>query len=50
VFAVGVGLVGVAAATVLDAARRSVATGVWAPEAMSLAVVGLVLLAIPLRG
>jgi len=50
VFAVGIGLVGVAALTLLDLARRSVAAGIGTPVAMGVAVVGVVLLLVPLRG
>jgi len=50
VFAVGVGLVGVAALTVLDAVRQTVAGGIGTPAAMGIAVVGVVLLLVPLRG
>lgn len=50
VFAVGVGLVGVAALTLLDAARQSVVGGLGSPAAMAIAVVGVVLLLLPLRG
>lgn len=50
VFAVGVGLVGVAALTLLDAARQSFVGGLGTPAAMAIAVVGVVLLLLPLRG
>ena len=50
VFAVGVGLVGVAALTLLDAARQSFVGGIGTPAAMAIAVVGVVMLLLPLRG
>lgn len=50
VFAVGVGLVGVALAAGLDAARRTVGAGIGTPEAMAVTVVGVVVLLLPLRG
>lgn len=50
VFAVGVGLVGVAALTGIDLTRRSVAAGIGTPLAMGVAVVGVILLVLPLRG
>lgn len=50
VFAVGVGFLGVALLTLLDATRQSVLGGVGTPAAMAIAVVGVVLLLLPLRG
>jgi len=50
VFAVGVGLVGVTLLTIVDLARRSVAAGIGTPAAMGVAVLGAILLALPLRG
>jgi hypothetical protein len=50
VFAVGVGFLGVAALTLLDATRQSLLGGLGTPVAMAIAVVGVVLLLVPLRG
>ncbi|WP_262178000.1 glycosyl transferase [Haloarcula laminariae] len=50
VVAVGVGLVGIAGLTVLDLARRSVGSAVGSPTTMGIAVLGVVLVAIGLRG
>ena len=50
VFAAGVGLVGVAALAVIDAARQSFVGGLGTPAAMAIAVVGVVMLLLPLRG
>lgn len=50
VFAVGLALLGIALLTGLDLARRSVAAGVGAPVAMGVAVLGALLLLLPLRG
>ncbi|MFC6757847.1 MULTISPECIES: DUF7519 family protein [Haloarcula] len=50
VVAVGIGLVAVAGLTVLDLARRSVGSGIGSPTTMGLAVLGVVLVAVGLRG
>lgn len=50
VVAVGVGILGVGLLTLLDFTRRSLAAGVGTPLAMGLAVVGVILLLLPLRG
>lgn len=50
VFAVGVGLLGVAVLTLLDATRQTVGGGLGTPVAMGIAVLGVVFLLLPLRG
>ena len=50
VVAVGIGLVGIAGLTVLDLARRSVGSAVGSPTTMGVAVLGVVLVAVGLRG
>jgi hypothetical protein len=50
VVAVGVGILGVGLLTLVDFARRSVAAGVGTPLAMGVAVIGVILLLLPLRG
>ncbi|MBX0285102.1 glycosyl transferase [Halomicroarcula sp. F28] len=50
VVAVGIGLVAVAGLTVIDLARRSVGSGIGSPTTMGLAVLGVVLVAVGLRG
>jgi hypothetical protein len=50
VVAVGIGLVGIAGLTVVDLARRSVGSAIGSPTTMGLAVLGVVLVAVGLRG
>ena len=50
VVAVGIGLLAVAGLTVLDLARRSVGSAVGSPTTMGVAVLGVVLVAVGLRG
>jgi hypothetical protein len=50
VVAVGVGVLGVAALTLLDVARRSLGSAVGTPATMGMAVLGVVLVALALRG
>ncbi|WP_324662466.1 DUF7519 family protein [Haloarcula sediminis] len=50
VVAVGIGLVGIAGLTALDLARRSVGSGIGSPTTMGVAVLGVVLVAVGLRG
>ncbi len=50
VVAVGVGILGVGLLSLLDFTRRSLAAGVGTPLAMGLAVLGVILLLLPLRG
>jgi len=50
VFAVGVGLLGIAAVSIVDAARHAVGAAIGSPETMALAAVGVLLLLAPLRG
>lgn len=50
VVAVGVATLGVGLLALLDVIRRSLATGVGTPLAMGVAVVGVILLLLPLRG
>lgn len=49
-FAVGVGLLGVAAVSALELARQSVGSAIGTPETMGIAAVGVLLLLAPLRG
>jgi hypothetical protein len=49
-FSAGIGFVGIAVLSLLDLARRSVASGLGTPAAMGIAVVGVALLLVPLRG
>ncbi|EMA13475.1 DUF7519 family protein [Haloarcula marismortui] len=50
VFAVGVGLLGIAAVGIVDAARYAVGSAIGSPETMALAAIGVLLLLAPLRG
>lgn len=50
VVAVGVGVLGVGLLALVDFARRSLAAGVGTPIAMGVAVIGVILLLLPLRG
>ena len=50
VVAVGIGLVAVAGLTLLDLARRTVGSGIGSPTTMGLAVLGVILVAVGLRG
>jgi len=50
VVAVGIGLLGIAGLTALDLARRSVGAAIGSPTTMGLAVLGVVLVAVGLRG
>jgi hypothetical protein len=50
VVAVGVGVLGVGLLTLVDFARRSLAAGIGTPLAMGVAVIGVILLLLPLRG
>lgn len=50
VFAVGVGVLGIVAFRVVEVARRTAGGTIGSPEAMAVAVVGVLLLLAPLRG
>ncbi|KAA9409873.1 glycosyl transferase [Haloarcula hispanica] len=50
VFAVGVGLLGIAAVGLVDTARHAVGAAIGSPETMALAAIGVLLLLAPLRG
>lgn len=50
VFAVGVGLLGIAAVAIVDTVRHTVGSGIGSPETMALAAIGVLLLLAPLRG